>query len=172
VNTGCPTLWNLSPEHCQNISVDKADSVVTSLNTFFPNKNLDGTLLRTLAHHYREIYFWIQNPADYGYAKQFGVDLVFLDPTVPALDQFLSSHGNLDYVGNRLHAGIRALQHGVRTLIVEVDNRAKMMGVDWGLPTVARDGFDEMASWISASKKLDLRLPLREIEDWKRQFYA
>ena len=72
----------------------------------------------------------------------------------------------------RLHAGIRALQHGVRTLIVEVDNRAKMMGADWGLPTVARDAMDRVSSWIGGSSEVDLRLPRSEIEEWKGQFAA
>ena len=172
VNTGCPTLWRLSPEHCRNITVEKGDGVVTSLNTYFPNRKLDGALLKTLQRHYKRVYFWIQNPADYAYAKQFETDVVFLDPTVAALDDFLVSQPALDYVGNRLHAGIRALQHGVRTLIVEVDNRARMMGADWGLPTIERDDFDGITSWIGRSAEVDLRLPRSTIEDWKHQFYV
>ena len=95
-----------------------------------------------------------------------------LDPTIAALDEFLANQPGLDYVGNRLHAGIRALQHGVRTLIVEVDNRARMMGVDLGLPTIERDDFDGITSWIRRSAAIDLRLPRKAIEDWKQQFYA
>ena len=112
--------------------MEKGDCVLTSLNTYFPNKKLSGALLKTLRQQYRKVYFWIQNPADYAYAHQLDRDVIFLNPTLAALDDFLASQPGLDYVGNRLHAGIRALQHGIRTLIVEVDNRASMMGADFG----------------------------------------
>ncbi|MHC5065004.1 MAG: polysaccharide pyruvyl transferase family protein [Planctomycetota bacterium] len=171
-NTGCPTLWQLDEDHCRNIPVQKAGRVLTSLNTFFPNEKLDAALLNSLRQQYSEVYFWIQNPADYAYAKRLDPNLICLNPTLPALDGFLANTGDLDYVGNRLHAGIRALQHRVRSLIVEVDNRAAVMGKDWGLPTVARDGFDQIEDWIKGSKQVELRLPRSQIEDWKRQFYA
>ena len=171
VNTGCPTLWRLTSEGCRRITIEKGDCVLTSLNTYFPNKKLDGALLKTLRQHYSKVYFWIQNPADYAYAQQFDVDVIFLNPTLAALDDFLASQPGLDYVGNRLHAGIRALQHGIRTLIVEVDNRASMMGADFGLPTVERDDFGRIAGWIRRSSQIELRLPRSTIEDWKRQFH-
>jgi polysaccharide pyruvyl transferase WcaK-like protein len=170
VNTGCPTLWRLTPEDCRRITIEKGDCVLTSLNTYFPNKKLDGALLKTLRQHYPKVYFWIQNPADYAYVQQLDKDVIFLNPTLAALDEFLASQPALDYVGNRLHAGIRALQHGKRTLIVEVDNRASMMGADFGLPTVERDNFARISSWIRRSSQIELRLPRSAIEDWKRQF--
>lgn len=171
VNTGCPTLWSLTPEHCRTIPVEKGDCVLTALNTYMPNTKLDRALLQTLRRHYRKVFFWIQNDTDYAYAKQFDADLLFLDPTLAALDDFLANEPGLDYVGNRLHGGIRALQHRVRTLIVEIDNRARMMGADFGLPTVERSDFDRIDGWIARSSEVAVRVPRDTIEFWKQQFH-
>ena len=46
--------------------------------------------------------------------------------------------GNVDYVGTRLHAGIFALNHKVRSIIVAVDNRAIEIAKDTNLPIVRR----------------------------------
>jgi polysaccharide pyruvyl transferase WcaK-like protein len=45
---------------------------------------------------------------------------------------------DVDCVGTRLHAGIRALQRKRRAIILGVDNRAEEMGHDFDLPVVAR----------------------------------
>lgn len=171
VNTGCPTLWGLTPEHCRRVPVEKGDCVLTALNTYMPNNKLDRALLQTLRRHYRKVYFWIQNHADYAYAKRLDPNLIFLEPTLTALDDFLTNTPGVDYLGNRLHGGIRALQHKARSLIVEIDNRAQMIGADFGLPTVERDNFDGMARWIERSSEVKIRLPQSTIESWKQQFY-
>ena len=49
------------------------------------------------------------------------------------------SLGNIDYVGTRLHAGIHALNHGIRSIIVEVDNRSAEIAKDTNLPVIKRD---------------------------------
>ncbi len=171
LNTGCPTLWSLSPERLRSVPMEKGHAVLTALNTYFPAPKLDRALLQLLCRSYAKVYFWLQNPADYPYARQFGLRLVYLDPTLKALDELLSGEAGIDYIGNRLHAGIRALQHGVRSLIVEVDNRAHMMGVDFGLPTVARADLGCVASWIERSSPLVLRVPQAAIAEWKRKLW-
>ncbi|MCL6502659.1 MAG: polysaccharide pyruvyl transferase family protein [Pirellulales bacterium] len=172
LNTGCPTLWSLDPERLRTIPVEQGHAVLTALNTYFPNRRLDGELLQLLCRAYRKVYLWPQNPADYPYVRQFGLRIHYVDPTLQALDELLVREAGIDYVGNRLHAGIRALQHGVRSLIVEVDNRAQMMGADFGLPTAARADLAGIARWIERSPPLALRLPRAAIDEWKQRLWA
>ena len=72
--------------------------------------------------------------------------------------------------GNRLHAGLRALQHGRRTIIVEIDNRAREMGADFGLPTVGRTDFQRLEQMILAPLELAVKTPHAAIDRWKAQF--
>jgi polysaccharide pyruvyl transferase WcaK-like protein len=172
VNTGCPTLWELTPDRTSAIPAHKAHQVVTTLNTYIKNPELDKRLLTTLHTHYEKVYFWVQTQTDYDYARQLDADLVYLQPSLRALDELFASSESLDYVGNRLHAGIRALQKGRRSIIVEIDNRAREMGGDFALPTVARDDFAKLERLIRDPFGVQLRLPLEAIARWKSQFHT
>jgi polysaccharide pyruvyl transferase WcaK-like protein len=174
VNTGCPTLWPLIPAHCARLPKQKAGSVLTTLNSYpkLYNQDADRRMLQTLRRHYRDVYFWIQTYTDFEYARSLDPALLFVNPNLGALDAALSSNIEIDYVGNRLHAGIRALQQGRRAIIVEIDNRAREMGRDFGLPTVARTDFDRLEHMIKGPLEISLSLPNREINIWKDQFQA
>ena len=174
LNTGCPTLWNLTPEVCAAVPQKKAPDVVTTINTYFKNYELDGRMLSILAKHYKTIYFWIQTATDFHYVSELseaaGVKLNYLKPSMGALDDLLTSGTEVDYVGNRLHAGIRAMQHEKRAIIIEVDNRALEMGADFALPTVRRDDFTGLEAMINGSFATEVNLPVSDIERWKQQF--
>jgi polysaccharide pyruvyl transferase WcaK-like protein len=76
----------------------------------------------------------------------------------------------VDYIGTRLHGGIFALNHGRRGLILEVDNRAKEMGKDFGLPTVVRTDLERIRAWIDRSHPFQIRLDQAAIGRWRDQF--
>jgi polysaccharide pyruvyl transferase WcaK-like protein len=82
----------------------------------------------------------------------------------------LNSGAQFDYVGTRLHAGVLCLEHRVRTLIVSIDNRAREIAADTGLPCVARTDRAGLMHWIDGNEKTNLRLPKDEISTWRRQF--
>ncbi len=172
VNTGCPTIWPLTPAHCAGVPRRKADAVVTTVNSYagLQNREADRRLLEILKRQYRTVYLWIQTHTDYEYARSLVNDLVYINPAVAALDGVLTSDLDLDYVGNRLHAGIRALQQGRRTIIVEIDNRAHEMGTDFGLPTVGRTDFERLEQMIASSFETAVNLPNTSIARWKSQF--
>ncbi len=170
VNTGCPTLWALTPDHCRSIPRARGKSVVTTINTYIPDVEADRRLLALLRRHYRTVYLWIQGEADYAYARTLDADLVFIAPNLAAFDALLETEPELDYVGNRLHGGIRALQKGRRTLIVEIDNRAQEMGRDFNLPTVKRTDFDRLEALIDAPLDTCVQPPREAIARWKNQF--
>jgi polysaccharide pyruvyl transferase WcaK-like protein len=172
VNTGCPTLWPLTPDHCASLPRTKAQSVLTTINSYpkLYDRDADARMIAMLRRHYRDVYLWIQTHSDFEYARSLDPDLLFVDPSLAALDAILCSDLDLDYVGNRLHAGIRALQKGRRAIIVEIDNRAREMGQDFGLPTVGRDEFERLEQMIEDALEIAVRLPVKEIELWKAQF--
>jgi len=174
VNTGCPTLWQLIPAHCARLPKQKAGSVLTTINSYpkLYDQDADRRMFEMLRRHYRDVYLWIQTYTDFEYARSLDPALLFVNPNLGALDAVLSSNLDIDYVGNRLHAGIRALQKGRRAIIVEIDNRAREMGQDFGLPTVARTDFDRLEHMIKGPLEISVRLPNTEIDIWKGQFRA
>lgn len=170
INTGCPTLWGFTPKDCASLPKTRAEAVVTTLNTYIPDRSLDGQLIEALRARYKTIYAWVQTAEDHAYLKSFGEDVVILEPSLAAYDALLRDAPSLDYVGNRLHGGIRALQHGRRAIIVEIDNRAKEMGRDFHLPTLERDNLVRLAAMIDGALDIDVRPPVDAIAEWKRQF--
>jgi polysaccharide pyruvyl transferase WcaK-like protein len=172
VNTGCPTLWNLTASHCARIPRRKATAVIATVNSYrgLQNPEADRRLLALLARNYDKVYLWIQTYTDYAYARALHDDLIYINPSVAALDAVLVSDADVDYVGNRLHAGIRALQRGRRSIIVAIDNRAREMGIDFGLPTVGRTEFERLERMIAEPLEIAIRTPQGEIDRWKSQF--
>jgi polysaccharide pyruvyl transferase WcaK-like protein len=98
--------------------------------------------------------------------------MIFLPPSLQALDHLLETEEDLDYVGNRLHAGIRAMQKGRRTVIVEIDNRARAMSEDFDVPTVARQDMEKLAAMIAGPFETHIKLPTQAIERWRDQLRA
>lgn len=172
VNTGCPTLWHLTPDHCARIPRRKASAVIATVNSYrgLQHPEADRRLLALLRSNYDKVYLWIQTSTDYAYARSLHDDLVYISPSVAALDAVLVSDADVDYVGNRLHAGIRALQRGRRSIIVAIDNRAREMGSDFGLPTIGRTEFERLERMIADPLDVAIRTPQAEIDRWKSQF--
>jgi polysaccharide pyruvyl transferase WcaK-like protein len=170
VNTSCPTLWELSPDYCATLPKTKAREVVTTVNTYMPDRDADRRMLEILAKHYDRVHIWIQTAGDWAYARDLVPNLERLAPSLGAFNTLLETHPSLDYVGNRLHAGIRALQLGRRAIIVEIDNRAAEMGRDFGLPTVARTDFAKFEAMITGPLPIKVTPPVDRIAAWKGQF--
>jgi len=89
-------------------------------------------------------------------------------PTLQAFDALLA--GPVDYIGTRLHGGIRAFDRGAWGLIVAVDNRALEIGKDTGLPVHARGDRAEIEASITARATRHIDLPQRDIDAWLAQF--
>lgn len=79
--------------------------------------------------------------------------------------------GDIDYVGTRLHAGIHALNHKVRSIIIAVDNRATEMGKDINLPILQRQQIGEkLEAHILSDFSTDIQIKQDNIEIFKSQF--
>lgn len=170
INTSCPTLWRFTPEGCAKLPKNKAREVVTTVNTYICDREADRKLLQILADRYDKVHLWVQTQSDWDYAQELQDGLEMVAPSLKAFDALLQNHPSLDYVGNRLHGGIRALQMGRKAIIIEVDNRAAEMGRDFDLPTVARTDFERLAQMIDAPLEIEVKPPLDRIAAWKKQF--
>jgi polysaccharide pyruvyl transferase WcaK-like protein len=165
VNTCCPTMWGLEENHCRKIPAKRADTVVTTLTDYHMNVELDRVLLHELDRRYRRVIAWPQGLGDRDYMKELGVPTV-AEPGLWSLDRVLSNP-SVDYVGTRLHAGIRALQHGRRAIIVSVDNRATEIAKDTGLTVVERQNVQALCHALDQEKKVEISLPHEGIQAWK-----
>lgn len=172
LNTGCPTMWGLTPEHCAKIPVRKSGSVLTTVSDYMKDRENDLFLLQTLEKHYKKVYIWIQGQFDYPYLKEL-VDTrkyVVLPPTLEALDHVLKTE-EVDYIGTRLHAGVRSLNYGHRTVVIRIDNRAQAIARDTNLPVLERQTLQrDLEERIYREEPVRIRLPEEEIRIWKNQF--
>ena len=91
-----------------------------------------------------------------------------VSPDVGSLSNLFIS-GNIDYVGTRLHAGIFAMQHKIRSVILVVDNRAADMAFTYNLNTIQRDD-PKLKQVINSELITDVHIDEDAIESWKCQF--
>lgn len=150
INTSCVTLWSIDQKLCDFIAKKKSDSVVFTLTDYCKEPELDRKLIKILKSNYSQIYFWIQGQNDYDYLKSLTDihTITLIGPSLKQYDSFLETH-DCDYVGTRLHAGIRAIQHKHRSVILSVDNRAKDMKETSGLCILERDNICELDNIIN-----------------------
>lgn len=173
VNTGCPTLWHLTENHCKTIPTQKASKVVATITDYDRNPVADTQLLNILREQYENVYVWIQGAKDYEYLCDI-IDINLVNIVPRELDAFtrLLEEGDIDYVGTRLHAGIHALNKKVRSLIIAIDNRATEMGTDFNLPIVPRNiSKEELIELINSERITDIHINNNEISRWKQQFF-
>ena len=172
VNTGCPTLWALTPERCAAIPTRKAGRVITTLTDYDRDYERDRRMIKLLRELYDEVYVWIQGVDDEKYLREL-IDITTVTIIPRRLEAYTEAlqMGDVDYVGTRLHAGIHAMNLGVRTIILAVDNRAIEMGRDFHLPVIRREEQEEMLSLrITDSWSTEIRLPTEQINAWLGQF--
>jgi len=174
VVTGCPALWSLTPERCAAIPTARGEACVCTVTDYKPDPERDRLLLQTVSQAYPKVYLWLQGAGDLDYVRAHLGDALarveLVGPSLREFDALLAAPIALDYVGTRLHGGMRALQHGRRTLIVGVDNRADEMAKDFRLPVMPRSETKRLAEWIRAEQPLAIQLPWDGIERWKQQW--
>jgi polysaccharide pyruvyl transferase WcaK-like protein len=173
VNTACPTMWALTEHHVASIPRDKAPDCLFALTDYSRKPTFDRALVHSLAKFYGpdRLLFWPQGTGDLEYARSLGYTGRVIERSLASLIAILSSGSRLDYIGTRLHAGILCMEHGVRSLIVSIDNRAREIASDTGLPTIDRPVSEAaLAEWILGGAHTRLHLPWSTIDAWRRQF--
>ncbi len=173
INTGCPTMWELTDDHCSQIPTSKAKNVAVTLTDYRKDIDSDTFLLNTLSKNYDNIYLWLQGDGDAKYITSLQLNL----PNLTILPARLSAYENLltsddmDFVGTRLHAGIKALQNKKRSIIIGVDNRAIEKQKDFNLTVISRDKLKEqLADKVNSNFSTEINIPTENIREWKTQF--
>lgn len=177
INTSCVTLWDFIKEFCSTIRKEKADKVVATI-TYYKNSSKDykryNQLFSILNKMYEHIYFFAQDGVldldlfnNLEFEGKENVEIV--TPSLEGYDLLLKSDA-VDFVGTRLHGGIRAMQHKQRAIIIEIDNRAKEISKDVNLCTVSWDELEKVEKLISSRFKNDIQIPFDKVNQWKDQF--
>lgn len=173
LNTSCPTLWEISPEHCRAIPKMKSKDVVFTTTDYSQDYFLDNKLIKLLLLNYEYVYYWVQGIGDLEYLSELDLAdrsrVKIIPPKLKAYDRVLEDL-EVDYIGTRLHAGIRAIQKQKRTLVLATDNRAKEISKDVGLNVVGRDDFSGIEGFINNEHVTNLFIPTESIQMWKEQF--
>lgn len=173
INTGCATMWKLTPEHCMTIPTSKAQNVVFTLTDYNKDPLKDQKLIDILVENYKKVFFWIQGSRDFEYIQSLNFKNVeFIGPSLNSYDKLLESNIDLDYVGTRLHAGIRAMQKKRRSIIIGIDNRAIEKKKDFNINVVERKDIETIADIINNKVETKLTLDFNKINQWKKQFLS
>ncbi|MEM6489303.1 MAG: polysaccharide pyruvyl transferase family protein [Pseudomonadota bacterium] len=172
VHTSCVTLWDLPEDHPMRVPRHKAKACVVALTgTRRPTRaavERDQRLLDSVAAAYETRFLWPQGQVDTEYYLSLArSDFTVLHHSLAAYTDLLVGAESLDFVGARLHAGILALQHGRRPLVVKIDNRAADIGASTGLPVIGGDQFDGLDALIEGARETRLTLPTAAIRAWQ-----
>lgn len=175
INTGCPTLWRLDGDHCLKIPKKKSKNVIITFTDYNQNYKLDQRFFQIVYYNYEYVYIWIQGSRDYAYIKSIISNydkkkIIIVSPTLKSYDLILSSHIDIDYIGTRLHAGIRAMQHKRRSIIISIDNRTIEMSKDFNLNVIPRSEIEKLKYKINEEVVTNITLDLDAIDLWKKQF--
>lgn len=174
VNTGCPTLWGLTKEHCLKIPKSKAEDVIFTLTNYdyVRDEKNDKKMIQILRKNYKNIYFWPQSMEDLDYLKELneenGINIVS-----PNLENYKSIlEKDIDYIGSRLHGGIYALQNKKRTIILAIDYRAREMKKTYSIPCIERVCVEsDLERMINSEFSTEIKgLDFKKINFWKSQF--
>lgn len=172
LNTSCPTMWDLTEEHCALIPTERGSIVVTTVTDYRKDPLRDRQMLLDLAREYRGVYIWVQGAGDIDYLHSLDLDWRKFEIVPPALERMdeMLREPEVEYVGTRLHAGIRALQHGRRSLIIGVDNRAAEKRRDFNLPCLPREDLGTLRQMLRQPRRTGITIPVAAIAEWKCQF--
>ncbi|MDJ0617247.1 MAG: polysaccharide pyruvyl transferase family protein [Calothrix sp. MO_192.B10] len=174
LNTGCPTMWSLADIKPQEITSVKSDNALVMVTDYAKNPELDKKLLELVLSKYRKVFAWSQGRGDFEYISDLTSNLersiTIIEHSYDAFKHFLNSGIWFDYIGTRLHGGIKCLHHKRRALVIEIDNRAKEISKDTNLPTAAREEFEKISQWIDGSTRTTININLAAINQWRTQF--
>ncbi|MCM1270057.1 MAG: polysaccharide pyruvyl transferase family protein [Ruminococcus flavefaciens] len=140
INTGCPTLWELTPEHCREIKRSKSENCIITVSGYADQKDasVDQVFVDIVKKNYNKIYAWIQTTEDekylYSLKETENIEKIY------SLSKYreILRNGNVDYIGTRLHGGVFAMQNKVRSVVISIDHRAEGFHEKNNIPIIRR----------------------------------
>jgi polysaccharide pyruvyl transferase WcaK-like protein len=170
LNTGCPTLWSLTPNLCEEIPTLKSDSVVFTLTDYSKDLINDQLLINILNANYKNVYFWIQGSGDIRYFNTFQniQNIKIIPPSVEEYEKVLQT--DIDFIGTRLHAGIFAMRNKKRSIIIAIDERARGMNETYNLNTIERSDIHQLEKIIHTEIITNVNVNMDIVNKWLNQF--
>lgn len=198
VNTGCPTMWPFIDFDTAKIPKTKSENALVMLTDYFKNSEADKKILEIALESYKKVFVWAQGSGDAEYcvnlisSKPFPVmvihegsvsqmpsptdypdlPLTILSHSYDVFNSFLRSNIDFDYIGTRLHGGIKCLLSGRRSLILEIDNRAKEIAKETGLPTTSRENSDFIQQWVNGEFETKIEIDPEPIKLWRSRLVS
>lgn len=173
INTGCVTMWMLTPDFCSTIPTKKAGRVVFTLTASDKqeNKVKDQRMLDILSDCYDEVYFWPQGIDDNAYLNSLQTSKLVhvLQASKQAYDDYLTNN-ETDYVGTRLHGGVYAMRHRRRAIIIAIDERARAINAKNHLNCIDYNELNLLGDMIHSEFKTQINMDFDAIRKWKSQF--
>lgn len=172
INTGCPTTWRLNKEKLKKINnTQKSESVMLTFTDYNQDYENDKRMFEICKEKYEKLFIWPQGIGDLKYIKSIDTkgQAKIINPNLREYD-FVLKNENIDYIGTRLHAGIRALQNNVRAYFIAIDNRTIEMGKDIKIPYIQRKNILELNDIIDLKYNSNFNINYNAIEKWKNQF--
>lgn len=196
INTGCPTMWPLRHIKSDDIPQRKSENALVMLTDYSKEPTLDIKLLELALSQYKKVFIWSQGRGDiqyvcdllstlnfpaivlgnnldkyvYSLIEDDRFPIIVLEHSIQVFKNLLNSQIPFDYIGTRLHGGIKCLLSKRRSLIIEIDNRAKEIARETKLPTASRADFDAMKRWINEPYVTNFEIDINSINAWKHQF--
>ena len=115
----------------------------------------------------------MQGSGDLDYLNQLDSmdDIEIIPGNLASYDSLLQdSTIDLDFVGTRLHAGVRAIQNKRRSIILGIDNRAEEKKKDLNLNVLSRSKISELENMINSDFETKINLNQHNIDSWRNQF--
>lgn len=172
INTGCPTLWDLTEDLCSRIPRKKACNAIISLSGYSSqtDKEMDLRFLQIMEKNYRKLWFWVQTTEDEKYIQSLGFSNYEPIYSLKAFRDIASSK-KPDYVGTRLHGGVYALNNGCRSIVIGIDHRATGFQKSNNLKVIQRTEIaDQLEEMIQSEFDTEIRIDQKAIHDFKEQF--
>ena len=168
INTGCVTMWMLTPGFCKTIPKQKSEKVVFTLTKRVDYEEQGQFIIDTLNENYNKVFFWPQGIDDYDYfIKLNHIDNIkILQSSKEAYHTYLSTN-ETDYVGTRLHGGIYAMRHGRRAIIIAIDERAREINKN---NCVDIKEIKQLPEFINSEFETKVEMDFDSISLWKSQF--
>lgn len=172
INTGCVTMWMLTPEFCKTIPTKKSNTALITI-TARPEQNPnEQKLIDIVVKNYDKVYCWIQGDDDFEYFNKFNniENIELIPPTKEAYNNILNTV-DLDYIGTRLHGGVYAMRHKKRAIIIAIDERAREINASNNLNCIEQNEIeDKLEAMINSEFETKINMPFDEIARWKAQF--
>ncbi len=175
INTACTSMWGLNNTN-SNLQVEPKKCLFT-LTDYKQDKINDCQLISFLLSRFSKLTFFPQGSNDMGYISSLEIyksnksAIELLPHSYASFKEYIKNE-EFVYIGTRLHAGIKCIDAGRKSIIISIDHRSAEIANDTFIPVVKRGEYTIISNWIEKKEVFNkpIQIPLEDIEKWKTQF--